>query len=165
MPFQPSLGTLRDALLFGTALFGAFLAALWLGLVFWTYRDLARRSQDRLLRILAALVVLLLGPLGVILYLLLRPPTTLEEAYQHALEEEALLSEIEARSQCPGCGARTLAEWQVCPACATRLRRACPSCGHLLELGWRLCPFCAAPAAARAEDSAAGREPSSSPTV
>jgi len=163
MPFQPSLGTLRDALLFGTALFGAFLAALWLALVFWTYRDLARRSQDRVLRLLAAGVVLLLGPLGVILYLLLRPASTLEEAYQHALEEEALLSEIEARTQCPGCGARTLSEWQVCPACATRLRRACSDCGNLLELGWRLCPYCAAPAAGRADTGTAGRDTPASP--
>jgi hypothetical protein len=160
MPFQPSLGTLRDALLFSTALFGAFLAALWLALVFWAYRDLSRRSQDRLLRLLAAVVVLLLGPLGVIIYLLLRPPSTLEEAYQHALEEEALLSEIEARSQCPGCGARTLSDWQVCPACATRLRRACSACGNLLELAWRLCPYCATPAAARSDNGAPARDPS-----
>ena len=160
MPFQPSLGTLRDVLLFGTALFGAFLTALWLALVFWAYRDLARRSQDRVLRLLAAVVVLLLGPLGVIIYLLLRPPSTLEEAYQHALEEEALLSEIEARSQCPGCGARTLSDWQVCPACATRLRRACSACGNLLELAWRLCPYCATPAAARTDNGAPTREPS-----
>jgi len=163
MPFQPSLGTLRDALLFGTALFGAFFAALWLALVFWTYRDLARRSQDRVMRLLAAIVVLLLGPLGVILYLLLRPAATLEEAYQHALEEEALLSEIEARTQCPGCGARTLQEWQVCPACATRLRRPCATCGSLLELGWRLCPFCASPAASRAEEGAARSEQPATP--
>lgn len=157
MPFQTSLGTLRDALLFGTALLGAFLAALWLALVFWTYRDLGRRSQDRVLRLLAALVVLLLGPLGVIIYLLLRPAATLDEVYQHALEEEALLSEIEARTQCPGCGARTLPDWQVCPACATRLRRACASCGQLLELPWRLCPSCAAPVLTRAENG--DREP------
>lgn len=165
MPFQPSLGTLRDALLFGTALFGAFFAALWLALVFWTYRDLARRSQDRVLRLLAAVVVLLLGPLGVIIYLLLRPASTLEETYQHALEEEALLSEIEARSQCPGCGARTLPDWQVCPACATRLRRACATCGSLLELGWRLCPHCATPSAARADNGTASREPSAPPAA
>jgi hypothetical protein len=160
MPFQPSLGTLRDALLFGTATVGAFFAALWLSLVFWTYRDLGRRSQDRLMRLLAALIVLLLGPLGVIIYLLLRPQSTLDEAYQHALEEEALLSEIEARSQCPGCGARTRPEWQLCPACATRLRRQCASCGQLLELPWRLCPYCASPVAARVENGAGSRESS-----
>ena len=107
MPFQPSLTLLRDSMLFGTALLGAFLAALWVSLVFWTYRDMRQRSQDRLLQTLAALVVLVLGPLGLIVYILLRPPRTLEDAYQHALEEEALLSEIEARTACPGCGART----------------------------------------------------------
>ena len=152
MPFQPSLSLLRDSLLFGTALLGAFLAALWVSLVFWTYRDMRQRSQDRLLQTLAALVVLVLGPLGLIVYILLRPPRTLEEAYQHALEEEALLSEIEARTACPGCGARTDPEWQICPACQTRLRRRCGSCSRLLELSWRVCPFCATLTTSRPED-------------
>ncbi|HLB65086.1 MAG TPA: zinc ribbon domain-containing protein [Anaerolineales bacterium] len=138
-----NLDTLNGALLYLTAIFGGFLAALWLGLVIWTYRDIRARTQDRLLQVLAALLVALLNIPGVIIYLILRPPRTLDEEYQHTLEEEALLSEIEERLVCPGCGSRTQADWQVCPSCHTRLRRPCAHCGKMMELSWKICPHCA----------------------
>lgn len=140
------LSSLGNVFLIGTTLFGAFLIALWISLVFWTYRDCRARTQDRALRLLAAVLALILGPLGVLVYLVLRPPRTLEEVYQTALEEEALLSDIEARANCPGCGNRTSAEWQLCPICHTRLRRVCSRCGKLMELPWKICPHCATPA-------------------
>jgi RNA polymerase subunit RPABC4/transcription elongation factor Spt4 len=126
-----------------TAFVGAFLAALWLSLIFWTLRDIRNRSQDRLVHYLATFVVAILNLPGIFIYLILRPPQTLEEAYQEALEEEALLSTIEGSRQCPSCGARVEKSWQVCANCHTRLRKTCHHCGKLLELPWQLCPYCA----------------------
>ncbi len=146
MPGGLDLSSLGDTFLFLTAFFGAFVAALWLSLVFWTYRDVRTRSQDRALHVLAALVALILGPPGLLIYLILRPPMTLDEAYQHTLEEEALLSEVEERAVCPGCGARTESDWQICPHCHTKLRKNCLHCGRLMELPWHLCPYCGTPA-------------------
>ena len=85
------------------AIFGALLAALWLSLVIWTFRDMRSRSRDPFAQILATLVVALLPGLGLVVYLILRPPETLAEAYERSLEEEALLQEIEERPACPGC--------------------------------------------------------------
>ena len=161
MRFPLDLSSLGNAFLFGTTLFGAFIVALWVSLVFWTYRDSRTRTLDRLLRVLASLLPLLLGPLGVLVYMVLRPPRTLDQTYQTTLEEEALLSEIEARTACPGCGNRTAPDWQLCPACHTRLRRPCSRCGKLMELSWKLCPFCATPApGTRAEPAAENGKPS-----
>ena len=160
MRFPLDLSSLGNAFLFGTTLFGAFIVALWVSLVFWTYRDSRTRTQDRLLRVLASLLPLLLGPLGVLVYMVLRPPRTLDQTYQTNLEVEALLSEIEARTACPGCGNRTAPDWQLCPACHTRLRRPCSRCGKLMELSWKLCPFCATPApGTRAEPAAEHGKP------
>src|SRR3990172_3158897 len=91
---MPGLGAegFRGIFLYLSAAFGAFLVALWLSLVFWTWRDIRARSQDRFLRLLAPLLVLLLNLPGVIVYLILRPRLTLEEEYERALEEEALLA-------------------------------------------------------------------------
>lgn len=139
------LAALDRVLLYLTAFLGAFLAALWLSLVFWAARDMRARSQDRLARLLAPIVVALLGPAGLVVYLILRPPRTLDETYQHTLEEEALLSEVEERPACPACGGRTQPEWQVCAHCHTRLRKPCSHCGRLLELPWQLCPYCGTP--------------------
>jgi RNA polymerase subunit RPABC4/transcription elongation factor Spt4 len=99
-----------------------------------------------LLPILAGILIAVLNVPGVIVYLIIRPPRTLDEEYQHTLEEEALLTEIEDRPVCPGCGARTQPEWQVCPSCHTRLRRPCSRCGKMMELPWKICPYCATPA-------------------
>lgn len=145
MPTALNLGSFANLFLYATAFFGAFLAALWLSLAFWTYRDAGARSHDRLAQLLASLVALLLGPAGLVVYLILRPRLTLDEVYQHALEEEALLSEIEDRPVCPGCGAQTRPDWQVCPHCHTRLQKPCSSCGRLLDLPWQICPYCGTP--------------------
>ena len=129
-----------------TGLAGAFLVALWLALVIWTYRDMRSRHRDRLVHILAALMVALLTLPGVLVYLILRPARTLEEEYQQTLEEEALLQSIEDQSVCPGCERHTREDWLICPSCNTKLRKRCHSCGRLMELPWNLCPYCGTPA-------------------
>lgn len=138
--------SLRNFMLILSAWGGAFIAALWLSLIIWTYRDIRQRARDPLARILAVLVVAVLFLPGILIYLILRPPRTLEDEYQHTLEEEALLQSIEESTLCPGCGRRIKDNWTVCPNCHTKLRKACHQCGKLMELPWNLCPFCGTPA-------------------
>lgn len=138
----PSLETIASYLTIVAAVAGALLAALWLSVVIWTFRDMRLRSRDPFAQILAALVVAALPLVGLIIYLILRPPETLAEAYERALEEEALLQEIEERPACPGCSRTVAPGWILCPHCHTRLRKRCEDCDALLELQWNLCPYC-----------------------
>jgi len=124
---------------------GAFIVAIWVALIIWTYRDIRARHRDRLVHILAAVLVALLNLPGVLVYLILRPSHTLEEEYQQTLEEEALLQSIEDQTVCPGCERRIREDWQVCPTCQTKLRKPCHSCGRLMELPWDICPYCGTP--------------------
>src|SRR5688572_33329102 len=103
---------------------GAFLAALWISLVIWTYRDIRTRARDPLVQTLATLLVAVLNLPGVLVYLILRPPRTLEEEYQRTLEEEALLQALEDLPLCPGCERRVKDDWRVCPNCHTKLKRS-----------------------------------------
>jgi RNA polymerase subunit RPABC4/transcription elongation factor Spt4 len=144
MSFDPT--SLSNFMLFLAAWGGAFIAALWLSLVIWTYRDIRGRARDPLARILAVLVVAVLFLPGIVIYLILRPPHTLDEEYQRTLEEEALLQGIEESSLCPGCGRRIKDNWVVCPNCHTKLKKSCHTCAKLMELPWNLCPYCGAPA-------------------
>jgi RNA polymerase subunit RPABC4/transcription elongation factor Spt4 len=137
---------LSNLLLVLTAFGGAFVAALWIALVIWTFRDIRSRTRDTLLQILSTLLVTVLNLPGILVYLILRPPRTLEEEYQRTLEEEALLQALEDLPLCPGCERRVKDEWQVCPNCHTRLKKACHNCGKLMELPWNICPFCGVPA-------------------
>ena len=144
MTFDPVfLGSLTLVL---TAFGGAFLAALWISLVVWTYRDIRARARDPLTQTLAALLVAVLNLPGVLVYLILRPPRTLEEEYQRTLEEEALLQALEDLPLCPGCERRGKDDWQVCPNCHTKLKKSCHNCGKFMELPWNICPFCGTPA-------------------
>jgi len=137
--------TLSQFLLVGVTAASAIIAALWLGIVLWTYRDMRARSRDVLAQGAAALMVAVLNVFGLLIYVMLRPRETLAEAYERSLEEETLLQNIEEKPICPGCGRHSDARWQLCPHCHTRLKKSCPNCGETLDLSWTLCPFCAAP--------------------
>ena len=119
MTLDPS--ALSNFTLIGTGFAAAFLAALWLSLIIWTYRDIRSRARDPLARVLAILVVAVLFLPGVLIYLIVRPAQTIEQEYQHTLEEEALLQSIEEIPVCPGCGRR------VPLICITVLKRFCGS--------------------------------------
>jgi RNA polymerase subunit RPABC4/transcription elongation factor Spt4 len=143
MTFDPT--DLSNLVLILTAWGGAFIAALWLSLIIWTYRDIRARARDPLGRILSVLIVAILFLPGILVYLILRPPRTLEDEFQQTLEEEALLQSIEERALCPGCGQNVNDTWMVCPNCHTKLKKNCHHCGKLMELSWNLCPYCGTP--------------------
>ena len=130
------------------AFVGAVLAAFWLTLIIWAFRDMRSRSRDIFAQILAAMVVTILNLPGVLIYLLMRPKETLAEAYERSLEEEALLQGIEEALNCPGCGNRVHADWLVCPNCHTKLKKSCSNCDRALSLRWNVCPYCGTPAVA-----------------
>src|SRR5262245_60966275 len=133
----------NNLLIFLAVYGGVVLAAFWLAMIIWAYRDMRSRSRDSLAQIFVGVTVAVLNVPGLFIYILLRPRETLAEAYERSLEEEALLQAIEEKPDCPGCGQRVMNEWQVCPSCHTRLKKPCPVCGHFLELSWSICPRCA----------------------
>ena len=49
------------------------LAAFWLAIVIWAYRDMRSRSRDPLAHWLVAIIVFLLSVPGLFIYILLRP--------------------------------------------------------------------------------------------
>ncbi len=124
------------------AFFSAFTVALWISLVIWTFRDMRARTRDAFAQLLAAAMVAVLGPFGVILYLMLRPRETLAEKYERSLEEEALLQDIEERMICPACKQPIENDYRLCPVCHTRLRQPCVHCERLIHPRWSLCPYC-----------------------
>jgi RNA polymerase subunit RPABC4/transcription elongation factor Spt4 len=150
-------------LTWGVAILGGLLAAFWIGLIIWTWRDIRLRSSDIFAAILASLLVAIFNVVGLLIYILVRPKQTLAEQYDRALEEEILLRELEQAPDCWNCGRPVQADWRYCPYCEVELKRPCAHCGYLLEPEWKRCPQCGAPAEdftqgqgaqARAESSA-----------
>ncbi len=126
----------------------AYAVVLTIGVIYWTYRDVRDRTRDGWTQAISVLIVVIFNILGLILYLILRPHETLNEAYERRLEAEALMREMpEARPACPGCQRSINEEFIVCPQCRTKLRQPCESCGRPLDLNWTACPYCATPSA------------------
>ena len=143
MPQLEDIGTILLAIV---TFISTFTTALWMSLVIWTLRDMRLRSRDIFAQLLASLVVLIFGPLGLLIYTILRPQETLSEAYARTLEEEALLHDItEEQPVCPECKHRIEPDFIICPACHSELRKACSHCGRLSLIRWEICPYCTEP--------------------
>ena len=124
------------------ALAGAYLLALWFALVVWTFQDIQRRSRSVIAQIFSTLVVVLFFIPGILIYLILRPQDTLDEAFQRSLEEEYLLQDLEELPLCPTCQHYVQEEFAFCPHCRTELRQPCVECERLIDLRWDVCPYC-----------------------
>lgn len=124
------------------ALGGAYLIALWFVLAVWTFRDIETRSRSVVTQVFSTLLVVLFWIPGLLLYRLLRPSETLDEAYQRSLEEEYLIQDLEELPLCPSCNHFVEDDFQICPHCNTQLREPCTSCERLIDLRWEICPYC-----------------------
>jgi len=126
------------------ALAGAYAVALWFVLIVWAFRDIETRSRSVITQVFSTLLVVLFYVPGVLLYMILRPKETLDEAFQHSLEEEYLLQDLEELPLCPKCQRYVEDDFVLCPHCRTTLREPCGACGRLVDLRWPLCPYCGA---------------------
>ncbi len=139
MKLPPNLNVYVSAALF---VIGAYVVALYLGLVVWTFRDIRSRTRDVLASIMATLLVVVFNLPGLLVYLLVRPKMTLAEDYDRSLTEEAVLQEMGARLQCPGCHRPVEPDFVVCPYCHHQLKLRCVGCGRLVTPDWDVCPYC-----------------------
>lgn len=126
------------------AMIGAFLFAFWVAMGIWAFNDIRSRSRDWLAILLACLLVLVFPIVGLVLYLMIRPKNTLAEVYDRALEEEALLRELEETLACAACGVPVKDAWVYCPNCHNQLQHSCVSCGKLVRNDWQICVYCGA---------------------
>lgn len=136
-------GSWEATLKMAIAVVAIYLAAIWITLIFWTYRDVRQRTRDPIMQSVAVLLVLFFFLPGHWIYLILRPRLTLAEAYERSLEEEALLQELEDQKSCPACKRRVYDDYLICPSCRTQLKEPCRQCSKPLSYAWVSCPFCA----------------------
>lgn len=66
-----------------------FLIAIWFALVFWTWSDARRRLEDGVLIGSATLAALIFPFAGSLVYVIVRPPETLDDAYERDLDVRA----------------------------------------------------------------------------
>src|SRR5207245_433710 len=123
-----------------------FVVLFWLALAYWVYKDARRRVEDPWLVALATLLGLVAPFIGVLIYMLFRPPEYLDDVRERELEIKAMEERLARRDLfCPVCRAEVDSTYLVCPVCTTKLKQSCSSCKAPLEALWQICPYCATP--------------------
>ena len=117
-----------------------FLIIIWLSFVYWTYRDAKLRDS---VPFFWAFVVLILNFLGLILYLILRPPEFINDIIERDMEIKRVEMLLNSKqTKCPACGNEVKEDYLVCPYCRKKLKNSCIKCGKPLNLNWKVCPYC-----------------------
>src|SRR3954453_22200762 len=139
-----------------------FVVVFWLALAYWVYKDARRRIEDPMLIGVATIVGLVPPFLGVLIYMLFRPPEYLDDVRERELEIKAMEERLARRDLfspvcpaagdstylfCPVCRAEVDSTYLVCPVCTTKLKQSCASCKAPLEALWQMCPYCETPVA------------------
>src|SRR2546421_3380000 len=120
-------------LVVGMVALAAYIGLLWIALAFWMVRDARRRSESATFALLPALLGLALPFFAVLVYLIVRPPRTLDEERSLLLEEQALTEEApRAARPCPTCGREIEQDFVICPYCRTQFARRCHGCQRWL---------------------------------
>lgn len=130
--------------------FVAYFFVVWIALILWVARDISYRSSNAFLQAFSLLIVILLTPLGVFLYLLVRPRKTMIESYYEEVENNLnVLSEIvqerlesTTHLTCPKCEHVVEADFLLCPSCHNTLKHQCISCKREIRESWEVCPYC-----------------------
>jgi len=119
-----------------------FAIALWLACAYWVFKDARRRIDDTILITVATLTGLVFGPIGLVVYAIVRPPEYLDDIRERELEVRMMEQRLEDEQRCSFCKTPVRDDYLVCPTCGRRLRTVCRSCHRPVEPQWRLCPYC-----------------------
>ncbi|MDD2870556.1 MAG: zinc ribbon domain-containing protein [Candidatus Gracilibacteria bacterium] len=124
---------------------------VWFALLLWVIRDISNRTSSILLQVLSILIVLLFTPLGIFIYLIIRPGKTLFEKYYEDIEDNLELfqqiideknQQSELETHCFSCQEAISPDFIFCPKCKTNLKMQCSRCNKMIQSNWDICPYC-----------------------
>ncbi len=126
-----------------------YVALLWLSIIIWVTRDALSRSNNLAFQAFVILINIFVPILGVLIYLIIRPRTTLLEQLYGNMEEQLSGDEIgtenernETRLACEKCLMAVHKDYIFCPSCSHQLKKICPHCKKAFSKNWNICPFC-----------------------
>lgn len=118
------------------------LVIFWIVVLYWVWLDSGDRTSSIGARIGYVLLAVLLFIPGLIIYILIRPPQTLEEIYWADLERRYLKYETSELGDCVRCGTQLYPGYTYCPNCRLLLKVKCPNCTVEMDKNCKYCPSC-----------------------
>jgi hypothetical protein len=126
----------------GAKLCGVFYVVFVGALAFWIWRDARRRGA---MPLFWAIAVIPFSVATWMIYMIVRPPETLDDAHERDIEIAAREAELQMNGAiCPNCLKPVERDFLVCPNCLKKLKRPCDVCGRPVKLTWSVCPYCKA---------------------
>lgn len=132
---------LKDALDLAQNVGGILLLVFYASIVLWSYKDARRRIDDPIL-VATAVATSMLPIVGVLVYMMLRPPEYLADVRERELEIRAMERTLGRQERCPYCRSHIESDFRSCPVCMGKLRQSCTGCDQPLDPRWAMCPFC-----------------------
>ena len=117
------------------------LVLLYILSIIWVVRDAYMRGTPWWLWGLISLVPVI----GLIAYLLLRPPLLQIDRDEQELEIALKQRQLMDYGECAHCGSPVESCYVICPNCHTQLKNLCSHCERALDPAWSVCPYCATP--------------------
>lgn len=119
-----------------------FYVVLVCALAFWIWRDAHRRGA---MSLFWAIATIPFSFFTWMIYMIVRPPETLDEAHERETEVAAHEAELQMNGAvCPNCLKPVERDFLVCPTCLKKLKRPCEACERPIKLTWSVCPYCRA---------------------
>ena len=113
----------------------------WVVVTSWIWIDSDERTTNKWIRIFYV-VIGMIPVLGWIIYLIVRPPETIDEIYWGDLERRYLKYEAKDLGDCPQCGTQLYPGYIFCPNCNKRIKTKCSRCGVYVDLDSKYCVHC-----------------------
>lgn len=126
------------------------LVVLYILCIIWVVRDAYLRGTTWYIWGIVALVPIV----GLIAYLLMRPPMLRLDRDEQELEVALKQRQLMQYGECATCGYPVDSSFVLCPNCHTQLKNLCTHCERALEPAWTVCPYCATPLHREARSSA-----------
>jgi RNA polymerase subunit RPABC4/transcription elongation factor Spt4 len=134
------LGPYKPYLDLAINLCGVFYFVFRVSLVFWVARDAQRRGA---MTWFWGVATLFFGELAWIVYMVVRPPETLDEGHERELEIASREAELQrVGATCPHCFKPIEPDYLICPTCMKQLKKPCATCGRPVKSSWTVCPYC-----------------------
>ena len=126
---------------------------IWISLIVWVAQDVSSRSSNFFFQFFCVFFMIISTPVGVIVYLMIRPQKTLSIQYHDEIDHDLeTLSNIVAERiwqrgskkyiYCPECHHQVQQNFSICPYCEVPLKASCKSCWKKIRIIWALCPYC-----------------------
>lgn len=131
--------------------FFIYFCIIWIATIIRVIKDITNRTDSFLFQLFAIFLIIILTPLWIIIYLIIRPKKTLYDKYNNEIESNLdifwsiIKSKIDIDSEkihCYLCKNPIWMDFSFCPHCKASLYKDCNACDKKLYWWWLNCPYC-----------------------